>query len=156
MIADFLYFSGSSNLTAHLNHCSSFLTGWTILSIQPPLQDHFLYISQNELSKIKPDNVLALFKTPEWLPNALRIKSKLSDVSYKATFNLRPVYLYHLIYFQSLFTCHSPDILNVSRSCKQVMPSLYSEILYLLYPRILTSNHPFLLIKTFLLPGRHP
>lgn len=77
MTADFLHFSGSSNLIAHLNHCRSFLTGWTTFNISSSLADHFLYITQNELSETKLDNVSARFKTLKWLPNALTVKSKL-------------------------------------------------------------------------------
>ena len=77
MTADLLYVSSSNNLIAHLNHCRSFLTRWTIFSVSTTRPDHSLYTSQNEFSKTKLDNVSALYKTPQWLPNALRIVSTL-------------------------------------------------------------------------------
>ena len=75
MTADSLYVSTSNNLVAHLNHCRSFLTRWTIFNGSATLPDHFLYTNQNEFSKTKLDNVSVLYKTPQWLPNALQFSS---------------------------------------------------------------------------------
>ena len=75
MTADSLYVSTSNNLVAHMNHCRSFLTRWTIFNGSATLPDHFLYTNQNEFSKTKLDNVSVLYKTPQWLPNALQFSS---------------------------------------------------------------------------------
>ena len=75
MTADSLYVSTSNNLVAHLNHCRSSLTRWTIFNGSATLPDHFLYTNQNEFSKTKLDNVSVLYKTPQWLPNALQFSS---------------------------------------------------------------------------------
>lgn len=58
----------------------------------------------------------------------LQIKPKILDVSYKAAFNLGPAHFFHLIYFQVLFTLHSPAMPKVSYYREQVMPSLHSEL----------------------------